>query len=76
MPRRARPAVQDGPGGPEATTTGGRPVRRRVRLLEVAALMARLHSPLVAVVDTDGVLVGAIPLERLLTSLAISGSGG
>ncbi|RZQ60171.1 CBS domain-containing protein [Amycolatopsis suaedae] len=44
-------------------------------LLEVAALMARAHSPLVAVVDTDGVLTGAITLERLLVSLALSGLG-
>jgi CBS domain-containing protein len=41
-------------------------------LLEIAALMARLHSPLIAVVDDDGVLAGAITLERLLTSLAIA----
>ena len=41
-------------------------------LLEVAALMARLHSPIVAVVDRNGVLTGAITLERLLTSLAIA----
>lgn len=39
-------------------------------LLEVAALMARLHSPLVAVVERDGSLVGGIPLHRVLTSLA------
>ena len=44
-------------------------------LLEVAALMARLRSPLVAVVDRTGVLIGTITLERLLTSLALSGSG-
>ncbi|MCG5213453.1 CBS domain-containing protein [Streptosporangium sp. KLBMP 9127] len=44
-------------------------------LLEVAALMARLRSPLVAVVDRDGALVGAITLERLLTNLALSGLG-
>lgn len=43
-------------------------------LLEVAALMARLRSPIVAVVGRDGVLLGAITLERLLTSLALSGS--
>lgn len=42
-------------------------------LLEIAAIMARMHSPLVAVVDRDGRLTGAITLERLLTSLAISG---
>ncbi|MFI7677324.1 CBS domain-containing protein [Actinophytocola sp. NPDC049390] len=43
-------------------------------LLEVAALMARQHSPLVAVVDGDGVLVGAVTLERLITSLAVFGT--
>ncbi|MBY8850882.1 CBS domain-containing protein [Saccharothrix longispora] len=41
-------------------------------LLEVAALMCRLHSPLVAVVADDGTLAGVITLERLLTSLAVS----
>jgi CBS domain-containing protein len=40
-------------------------------LLEVAALMSRQRSPLVAVVDQIGVLVGAIALDRLLTRLAI-----
>lgn len=44
-------------------------------LLEVAALMARLRSPLIAVVDSDGTLAGAITLERLLTSLAFAGPG-
>jgi hypothetical protein len=44
-------------------------------LLEIAALMARLRSPLVAVVGADGVLLGAITLERLLTSLAVTGPG-
>ncbi|MFJ2029926.1 CBS domain-containing protein [Streptosporangium sp. NPDC087985] len=44
-------------------------------LLEVAALMARLRSPLVAVVDRAGVLVGAITLDRLLTSLAVADPG-
>lgn len=43
-------------------------------LLEVATLMARQHSPLVAVVDDAGVLVGAITLERLITSLAVFGA--
>ncbi|MEU6714361.1 CBS domain-containing protein [Nonomuraea sp. NPDC046802] len=43
-------------------------------LLEVAALMARLRSPIVAVVGRDGTLVGAITLERLLTSLLLAGS--
>lgn len=42
-------------------------------LLEVAALMARQHSPLVAVVDDVGALVGAITLDRLITSLAVFG---
>ncbi|MBN6038306.1 CBS domain-containing protein [Amycolatopsis sp. 195334CR] len=44
-------------------------------LLELAALMARTHSPLVAVVEPDGTLAGAITLARLLTSLAVSGFG-
>lgn len=48
-------------------------VPRNATLLEVAALMARQHSPLVAVVERDGTLVGAITLERLLTSLAVLG---
>lgn len=43
-------------------------------LLEVAALMARQHSPLVAVVDQRGALAGAITLERLITSLAVLGA--
>ncbi|WP_026197941.1 CBS domain-containing protein [Sciscionella marina] len=41
-------------------------------LLEVAALMARSHSPLVAVIDESGMLTGGITLERLVTSLAVS----
>jgi CBS domain-containing protein len=45
-------------------------------LLEVAALMARLRSPLVAVVDRAGVLVGAITLDRLLRTLAAAEPGG
>ncbi|WP_460364601.1 CBS domain-containing protein [Actinocorallia lasiicapitis] len=45
-------------------------------LLEVAAVMAALRSPLAAVVGERGMLVGAITLERLLTSLAIIGPGG
>jgi CBS domain-containing protein len=47
-------------------------VRLDATLLEVAALMSRLRSPLVAVVDGNGVLAGAITLERLLTFLALS----
>ncbi|MGH3759456.1 CBS domain-containing protein [Actinophytocola sp.] len=49
-------------------------VRSDATLLEVAALMARQHTPLVAVVDDAGVLVGAITLERLITSLAVFGA--
>jgi CBS domain-containing protein len=54
---------------------GAKPVtvRSDATLLEVAALMARQHSPLVAVVDDRGALVGAITLERLITSLAVFG---
>jgi CBS domain-containing protein len=37
-------------------------------VLELAALMARTHSPLVAVVDRDG-LVGCVTLPRLLDAL-------
>ncbi|GGO69267.1 CBS domain-containing protein [Nonomuraea cavernae] len=46
-------------------------VKLEATLLEVAALMARLRSPLVAVVDRTGELAGAITLGRLLTSLAM-----
>lgn len=49
-------------------------VRADATLLEVAALMSRQHSPLVAVVDDDGVLLGAITLSRLLLSLAVFGA--
>jgi CBS domain-containing protein len=44
-------------------------------LLEVAASMARQRSPLVAVVDAAGTLTGAVTLERLLTSLAVTSLG-
>ncbi|MGY0499871.1 CBS domain-containing protein [Nocardia sp. FBN12] len=44
-------------------------------LLEIAILMARKHSPLIAVVDRSRTLRGAITLERLLTSLAVVGPG-
>lgn len=43
-------------------------------LLEVAALMARQRSPLVAVVDGAGVLVGAITLERVLAEFVVANS--
>jgi len=48
-------------------------VRADATLLEIAALMAREHSPVIAVVDDDGALIGAITLERLTTSLAVFG---
>lgn len=47
-------------------------VRRDATLLEVAALMARLRSPVIAVVEEDGSLYGAITLDRLITSLAVN----
>lgn len=37
--------------------------------IEVAAVMARMHSPLVAVVDASGRVLGAITVSRLLTYL-------
>ncbi|WP_245664629.1 CBS domain-containing protein [Nocardia grenadensis] len=48
-------------------------VHRDATLLEIAALMAQRHSPLVAVVDRTRTLVGGITLERLLISLAVAG---
>jgi CBS domain-containing protein len=44
-------------------------VDRRATVLEIAALMARTRTPLVAVVDDDRVLVGAITLDALLDRL-------
>jgi CBS domain-containing protein len=44
-------------------------------LLEIATVMAKKHSPLIAVVDKTGRLTGAVTLERLLTSLAVAGPG-
>ncbi|MFZ5850999.1 MAG: CBS domain-containing protein [Actinomycetota bacterium] len=38
-------------------------------LLEVAAVMARVRSPLVAVVDREGRLLGGIVVSRLLSAL-------
>lgn len=40
-------------------------------LLEVAILISRLRSPLVAVVDAERRLVGCITLNALLTALAL-----
>lgn len=45
-------------------------VSKDATLLEVANLMARQHSPLIAVVDRDGQLTGAITLNNLVASLA------
>ncbi|MFI6831851.1 CBS domain-containing protein [Kribbella sp. NPDC050241] len=59
------------PGTPARPAT----VTAEATLLEIAALMARARSPLVAVVGSDGVLTGVITLERLLTSLAVTGLG-
>jgi len=38
-------------------------------VLEIAALMARLRSPLVAVADAEGTMLGAITLDALLDRL-------
>ena len=38
-------------------------------VLEIAALMARTRSPLVAVVGADGALLGAVTLDALLDRL-------
>jgi CBS domain-containing protein len=40
--------------------------------IEVAAVMARMHSPLVAVVDTSGRVLGAITVSRLLSHVLSS----
>jgi CBS domain-containing protein len=48
-------------------------VREDATLLEIAELMGRMRSPLVAVVDAGGALVGAITLDRLLTHLTAGG---
>ncbi|WP_106397278.1 CBS domain-containing protein [Actinocorallia populi] len=58
------------PGAARLTT-----VRPDATLLEVAALMARVRSPLVAVVE-DGALLGAVTLDRLVGSLALAGPPG
>lgn len=47
-------------------------VQADANLLEVAACMARMRCPLVAVVDGAGTLLGAITLDLLLASLAIA----
>ncbi|MBF6455255.1 CBS domain-containing protein [Nocardia cyriacigeorgica] len=57
---------------PEAATKPAT-IRPGATLLEIATLMAQKHSPLVAVVDNTRRLLGAVTLERLLTSLAVAG---
>lgn len=47
-------------------------VREDATLLEAAALMARRRTPLVVVVDRGGAMTGAVTLDRLLGSLALS----
>ncbi|TYB48405.1 CBS domain-containing protein [Actinomadura chibensis] len=47
-------------------------VKASATLLELATLMARQRSPLVAVVDDAGLLAGAITLDRLLSALALT----
>jgi CBS domain-containing protein len=37
--------------------------------IEIAAVMAQVHSPIVAVVDDDGVVLGAVTVSRLLDHL-------
>jgi len=60
-----------------AARAAGRPatVHPEATLLEVAALMARLRSPLVAVVEHQA-LLGAVTLDRLVGSLALAGPPG
>jgi len=41
-------------------------------VLEIAALMARTRTPLVAVVGDDGALLGAVTLDALLDRLVAS----
>ncbi|MFX4272995.1 CBS domain-containing protein [Propionibacteriaceae bacterium Y1685] len=40
-------------------------------LLEMATLMAKVHSPVLPVVDGSGVLVGVVTLTKLLSTLAL-----
>jgi CBS domain-containing protein len=44
-------------------------VGRDATVMECAAVMAALHSPLLVVVDEDGSLAGAITASRLLSAL-------
>ncbi|WP_262401528.1 CBS domain-containing protein [Actinomadura sp. CNU-125] len=47
-------------------------VKQSATLLELATLMAKQRSPLVAVVDDAGLLAGAVTLDRLLSALALA----
>jgi CBS-domain-containing membrane protein len=47
-------------------------VKSSATLLELATVMARQRSPLVAVVDDAGLLTGAVILDRLLSALALT----
>lgn len=44
-------------------------VSANATVLEIAALMARSHCPLVAVVDKDGRMTGAVTLDALMDRL-------
>ncbi len=46
-------------------------VRGEATALEIAALMARARSPLVAVVDRDGRLLGVVTLDGLLDRMLL-----
>ncbi|HEY8482422.1 MAG TPA: CBS domain-containing protein [Spirillospora sp.] len=51
-------------------------VKASSTLLEIAALMARHRSPLVAVIDDAGLLTGGITLDRVLSALALTRPDG
>ncbi|MFG2089325.1 MULTISPECIES: CBS domain-containing protein [unclassified Spirillospora] len=61
--------VGDCLGAPTARPVSVKP---SATLLEIATLMARHRSPLVAVVDEAGLLAGAVILDRLLSALALT----
>ena len=47
-------------------------VEQQATVLEIAALMARMRSPVVAVVDDTGTMVGAVRLDALLDRILAS----
>jgi CBS domain-containing protein len=47
-------------------------VEPEATVLEIAALMARTRSPVVAVIDDTGAMVGAVTLEALLDRMLAS----